>query len=89
MHKLSVVFKPANEKYKNQYKEVELVVKGGEEPKIISYNVDLEAGTMTIEFTCKLYESEDGKNWTLVEGAKDICTVSLKQSKTKFYCAGK
>jgi hypothetical protein len=89
VHKLSVIFKPANEKYKNQYKEVELVVKGGEEPKIISYKVDLEAGTMTIEFTCKLYESEDGKNWTLVEGAKDTCTVSLKQGKTKFYCAGK
>ncbi|MBR4248737.1 MAG: hypothetical protein IKQ24_01130 [Verrucomicrobia bacterium] len=89
VHKLSVVFKPANEKYKNQYKEVELVVKGDEEPKIISYKVDLEAGTMTIEFTCKLYESEDGKNWTLVEGAKDTYTVSLKQSKTKFYCAGK
>ena len=34
------------------------------------------------------YKSEDGITWTLVESAKDIYTVSLKQGK-KFYRAEK
>ena len=55
----------------------------------ISYEVDLEAGTMTLKFTGDLYESEDGKTWTLVEGAKDTYTVDIKQGKMKLYCAGK
>ena len=55
----------------------------------ISYEVDLEAGTMTLKFTGDLYESEDGVTWTLVEGAKDTYTVDIKQGKMKLYCAGK
>ncbi|MBR5978572.1 MAG: hypothetical protein IK033_06210, partial [Verrucomicrobia bacterium] len=87
VHKLTVIFKPTNKHYKPQYQEVELVVEG-EEPWI-SYEVDWKAGTMTLRFSCNLYESEDGKTWTLVEDAKDTYTVDIKQDKMKFYCAGK
>lgn len=59
-----------------------------EEPRIISYKVDRKAGTLTVKFTCDLYESEDSITWTLVESAKDTYTVSLKQGK-RFYRAEK
>jgi hypothetical protein len=64
------------------------MVTRSEEPWI-TYSMNAKTGIMTLKFTCNLYESEDGKTWTLVEGAKDTYTVDIKQGKMKFYCAGR
>ena len=76
-----------NENYEAVSAEQTLVVKG-DEPEI-TYELNVEEGTLTLKFTGKLYESEDGKTWTLVEGAKETYTVDIKQGKMKLYCAGK
>ena len=78
-----------NENYEAVSEEQTMTISGEEEIPEISYSIDAEKGTMTLRFTCKLYESEDGIAWILVEGAKDTYTVSLKQGKMKLYCAGK
>ncbi len=78
-----------NENYEAVAVEQTLTISGEEETPEISYSIDEEKGTMILKFTCSLYESEDGKTWTLVEGAKDTYTVDIKPGKMKFYCAGK
>ena len=78
-----------NENYEAVSEEQTLTISGEEEIPEISYKIDLKAGTLTVRFTCNLYESEDGITWTLVEGAKDTYTVSIKYGKMKLYRAAK
>ena len=78
-----------NENYEAVAVEQTLTISGEEETPEISYSIDEEKGTMILRFTGDLYESEDGKTWTLVEGAKDTYTVDIKQGMMKLYCAGK
>ena len=57
------------------------VIKIGSDEYPVSWETNTEDAVPT--------KSEDGKTWTLVEGAKETYTVDIKQGKMKLYCAGK